>query len=293
MESPRCVTPASGRARPPRAAIAAGLALFVAAALALPGPCRGADPPAAGRTAGSSGAWPEAPGYEVSILGDPGMQARVFQSADYRRLLVHPDRGSEAWVLDLVGGTVAGVPRAAVKVTPPGAVLDASAAASARGSFARAGAEISFKAGSLTIQLAPQKPLVGEVSLATLLARKKDYVAAAAAYRPDPVAVAILKNRTAPVDIVVFFGTWCSNCKRWLPTFIRTMELAANPRIRVRYVAVDEDSNQPRSELNKYKIDKTPTFILLVKGREVGRIVERPRLAIEKDLVDLLAGVRR
>lgn len=270
----------------------AGCLGALAAALLLGSPCFGAGAPPPSRTAGSGGEWKEAPGYEVSIVGDPEMQARVYQSRDYRRLLVRPDRGAEVWVVDLVGSTVAGAPMTALRRTTGGINLDETARQAPRGSFTRAGAEISFQAGKLLVHLAPQPPLVGEVTLETILVRRKDYLAAMKAYRPDSVAVAALRSRTTPAEILVFFGTWCSNCKRWLPGFMRSMELAANPRLRVRYLAMDEEATQPKAELAKYKVHTTPSFIVVVKGVEAGRIAGQPRTSVERDLVGILSGAR-
>ena len=95
-----------------------------------------------------------------------------------------------------------------------------------------------------------------------------------------------------PVQIDVFFGTWCSYCKHFLPGFMKTIEAAANKSITVRYIGVSEDMSEPEAALTAAAVTRTPTFVISSGGQEIGRIVEKPKETIEEDLALLLMGGR-
>ncbi len=88
---------------------------------------------------------------------------------------------------------------------------------------------------------------------------------------------------------MVFFGTWCGFCKRWLPRFLATLDAAANPDIQVRFIGVSETGGEPKADIKQYRVTETPTFIVRQDGREIGRIEAEPTSAsIEEDLAAIL-----
>jgi thiol-disulfide isomerase/thioredoxin len=231
--------------------------------------------------------------YEVTHSLDKAWSAQVYQSQDFKNLLVLPDEGPEAWALDLAALKGYRVPVVEIGLTEGRARMPSLAARTPVCDLRRDEGQLEFDAAGAVIRLAPGEPLVGEVTLSLLLKRRPDYAVSASRYTPDPNAVAILKTRKTPAEIYVAFGTWCSVCKRVVPTFLRTMELAANPAIKVRYVAIDEDKSEPKSLINALDVTTTPTIVVRVGGKEVGRIAGPPRQAIERELVNLLTKANR
>jgi thiol-disulfide isomerase/thioredoxin len=231
--------------------------------------------------------WQEARGFEATPVGSEE-PLLVYQSRDFQKLLVVPLAGDEAWVLDLAGKRVAGIPRGRLSITGNGAEVS-SARATSRGTFTKTGADILFQAGDLDIRVGPWAPLTGDVPLETLLSKKKEYAEAAAAYEPDPGALARIGGESRPLEVVAFFGTWCSSCRKYLPALIRSLEMAENPRLAVRYIAVDENLSTPKEEIERHRVHVTPTFVVLEGGREIGRIEGTPRSTVEKDLAAILA----
>ena len=89
----------------------------------------------------------------------------------------------------------------------------------------------------------------------------------------------------------VVLGMWCADSMYELPKFIRLVDaLADNVPFKVEFIAVDEQKQQPRREVQSYDISYLPTFVVLRDGHEVGRIVEHPPRALEQDLLRLLNG---
>lgn len=259
------------------------LVLAVALVAAAPAPRRATRPAVT-----NPNVWRVAPGYEVRHSSRSGWSAQVFQSPDFRRLLVLPDDGESGWVLDLEA-----LKRMTVSVVEIGlednrVEMPNLTKRAFDGIVERREAELAFAADGGVVRIAPGEPLVGEVTRELMLRRRPDYAAAAAAYSPDPAAVAVLKTRKTPVEIFVFFGTWCSHCRRYLPGLIRTLELTQNPLLKVRYVAIDPDKRKPKELLSRFQVKLTPTIVVLSHGKEVGRIVADPTTTIERDLVNLV-----
>jgi thiol-disulfide isomerase/thioredoxin len=132
---------------------------------------------------------------------------------------------------------------------------------------------------------------VGEVTLDQILARKPGFRKMAAEYSPDAGAVEAIRSISAHAEILVFFGSWCPVCSRRLPLFLRIMEEAHNPNLRVRYIAIDEDYREPKDMIRAHRIHVTPAFIVLVDGIEIGRIEHKPEVSLEEDLARILKAV--
>ena len=253
-------------------------------------------PPAGATTGSETIAWLSAPGLEgaITVLGDaraanPDSGGFVFTSADYQKLLFAPDTGANAFILDLQQREVASIPRSSVQVGEGGgASVLASANPVPLGPFLVKEADIRFQNGSVRIHVGPKPDLVGEVSLDEILARKPGLRSMAEKYRPDPKAIEEIRTLSKPVDILVFFGTWCPVCAQRLPLFLKTVEEASNPMIHVRFIATDADYKQPADLLRAYGVHITPVFIVLRDGMEIGRIDRKPRTSLERDLADIL-----
>jgi thiol-disulfide isomerase/thioredoxin len=138
--------------------------------------------------------------------------------------------------------------------------------------------------------LAPAPPLVGPVSREELLRVKPVYAEDARKYHPREEAVAELASLQEPVEILVFFGTWCRLCKRLLPKLLAVLDAADNPRLQVRFVGVDEELEEPAELIERHAVGATPTIIFLKGGREVGRIEETAEPSIEEEMVEILLG---
>jgi thiol-disulfide isomerase/thioredoxin len=217
----------------------------------------------------------------------------VFDSADYQRMLVLPSQGECAYILELASGKATAYPRGAVLGeggevrTPP----EESAVAAGTANADEEGRLVIAHNG-LKILIEPAPPLVGFIDRTELEARHPAYARHTRTYVPDSTMVAILAAQTQPLQILAFFGSWCSTCKHLLPALLATLDAAHNPAISLICIGVDEDLKQPEEEIAAYEIDATPTFIVLAEGVELGRIEDEPRTSVEADLgnILLLAG---
>ena len=135
----------------------------------------------------------------------------------------------------------------------------------------------------------PPDELSGPVTRSQILAAAPDWEPNLAAYQPKTEALEALKKVAEPVLIETYFATWCSDSKAHVPALFSVLDRADNPLLQASYTAL------PRAKAERSRfipegraIDKLPTFIVFLNGREIGRIVETPAHSVEEDLAALL-----
>ncbi|WP_153916302.1 thioredoxin family protein [Shewanella sp. TC10] len=107
-------------------------------------------------------------------------------------------------------------------------------------------------------------------------------------YQTDAATISELKAITTPTNVVVIIGTWCPDCHRETPRFMKLIEEVANPNITVTYIGVDRSKLDPEGLAANYEFTRIPTFIVEQDGKEIGRIVERPEVTLEQDLLKIV-----
>jgi len=239
-----------------------------------------------------SSSWQENVSMRVDVGGMPSGTAHVYDSDDYQRMLLVFDDRPLAFLLDLGATSVFGVPHDSVHVAGEGSAEIGQVQGDLLTTLDQKEGILSFSQGDQAISVQPIPPLIGRATLERILELKPSYALGAGKYKPDPGKIAALKTVSADTEVRVFFGTWCLMCKRMLPGLIRTLDVAANPKIRATYIGVDEDLKEPAAEISASAVNKTPTVIVLQSGREIGRIEEEVTTSIEADLAAILAAKR-
>jgi thiol-disulfide isomerase/thioredoxin len=107
-------------------------------------------------------------------------------------------------------------------------------------------------------------------------------------YVPKSDPIQAIHNYTLPAEVKVFFGDWCKDSKKHVPALIKSVEFFDNKNIKVTYINVSRDKKEPADLVAPSNIEKVPTLIVLVDGKEKGRIVETPKASVEQDLIDIL-----
>lgn len=143
------------------------------------------------------------------------------------------------------------------------------------------GLAVVFSAGADTERLGP-------LTKDQILEACPEWRSAAAAYSPDPASLDALRSLSREVVIEVFLGTWCSDSQMHVPALFKVLEMADTPLLRAVFVAVPEDRKRRAPFFHGLTIDRIPSFVVTVDGREVGRIVEHPEISVEADLVAIL-----
>jgi len=113
----------------------------------------------------------------------------------------------------------------------------------------------------------------------------KSFEAYYSVYKPDSVVISELAKKQDGIEILVVLGTWCSDSQEQVPKFFKVLDLINFPKKSVQIICVDSSKKSGEVDLVNYNTEKVPTFMVYRKGREIGRIIERPYSTLEKDLL--------
>lgn len=106
----------------------------------------------------------------------------------------------------------------------------------------------------------------------------------------DREAIRHLAQARKDAEIQVFFGTECPDSRREVPRLLRILSDLGPAPFSVKFFQVDKDKREPAKLLAANDIVFLPTFVVTLRGKEVGRIVERSPRPLETDLTLLLEG---
>jgi thiol-disulfide isomerase/thioredoxin len=129
--------------------------------------------------------------------------------------------------------------------------------------------------------------LVGRLSQHELASRYSWFEDGRQTYVPDESTVKALLPYAPQMRFVVVMGTWCSDSRKHVPPFYRLAEALHVSEKQIELIGVDRQKQGP-ADIAALHIDYVPTFIVFYKGKEVGRIIENPRISLEKDMLQIL-----
>lgn len=107
-------------------------------------------------------------------------------------------------------------------------------------------------------------------------------------YNIDSATADQLVGKLKDVDIKIVMGTWCSDSRREVPRFFRILDYLKYPDDNVKIIAVGRDKQGRGNETKNLDIEMVPTFIFYRDGKEIGRIIESPKVSLEKDMLKIL-----
>lgn len=108
-------------------------------------------------------------------------------------------------------------------------------------------------------------------------------------YQPDPDMLEALKSKLGTgVRIDVYLGLWCPDSLNNVPQFIRIVDrLGAG--VTVRYFSLPKKADKSiRYFVENLKVDRVPTFLFYRGDKEIGRIVENPKIGMIEDFMDIV-----
>ena len=134
---------------------------------------------------------------------------------------------------------------------------------------------------------AHQTPL-GPVSPAALRAAAPDFARPETAPADEVAALQTALASHGPAEVTVYFADWCHDSVRELPRLLALVEPHAPDRLQLQLINLDHNKRDPAGRAEAAGITRTPTIVVSRAGRELGRIVERPRVTVGQDLIALL-----
>jgi len=109
----------------------------------------------------------------------------------------------------------------------------------------------------------------------------------------DSSAITSFQKNKDKFTLLVFGGTWCHDTQNLWPIFYRLIDKSGYPEKNITLIAVDRKKKTLYKLSKKYRITNVPTFIVLAKGKEVGRVVEYGKYsAIDKEIGEIVSTLK-
>ncbi len=109
-------------------------------------------------------------------------------------------------------------------------------------------------------------------------------------YEPDSQIVRTFSMNKQKLSFLIFGGTWCGDTQFILPRFFRLAEMAGIPDDAITLLGVDRKKESAGNLSATMGITNVPTIIVLVHGKETGRLVEYGKSGVwDKELADIIA----
>ena len=219
-------------------------------------------------------------------------EARVFRSAGMPMTLLVDQTPYGQPVLITTGPTTARLLEPA-RVTPdptnPDVVrVDTGGPQSGYLQVRLQGSALVLDRDGLAMSLVPTPPLLGERTLAEVVAQLPEYRRSAARYSPNAEAVAKLRAVEQPTEMVVYFGSWCSHCEQVVPKLVRVLQDAGNGKLRVTFHGVPPPGEGEDRVADREGIRALPTLVARRDGKEIARMTEQGWDTPEIELVKLV-----
>jgi hypothetical protein len=109
-------------------------------------------------------------------------------------------------------------------------------------------------------------------------------------YNVDSATADQLKDKIKNVSIEIVMGTWCSDSRREVPRLFKILDYLNYPSDSVKILMVGRDKKAMDDETKGLDIQLVPTIIFSRDGKEIGRIIESPKVSLEKDMLKILNG---
>ena len=190
-----------------------------------------------------------------------------------------------------LASSVSAVKRDAMEKKPNGVVnLRPEGVIAGQGTFEIVDEEVRFIFQGRKGALKPEPPLLGLRRIEEVTSHNPEYLAGAESYSLNAPVVGALRTEQRPVTVRVYYGSWCSHCRKLVPHAVKLEQDLKAGKIRFEYFGVP-DSFKSDPELKKVGVTSIPTGIVSIDGREAGRIVgDTDWSSLESVLQGILKG---
>ena len=211
--------------------------------------------------------------FLLVVDGKEQPKAEIYRATATAQILVLSTALPSPVVLSPGTTSVVTVPVMSVAKQASGLVNLFESSQASQGPFRVEGDSVAFSSEGHSSLLKPRPSLLKTQTAATLLEYNPAYRRNATAYQPDAAVLEALKaKRKEPVTVQVYFGSWCPHCTQVVPRLLRVQELLG-AAIQFEYYGLPkfpEFGKDP--EAKRLGLNAVPTGVVLVGGREAGRI---------------------
>ncbi|MEE9152136.1 MAG: thioredoxin family protein [Thermoplasmata archaeon] len=107
-------------------------------------------------------------------------------------------------------------------------------------------------------------------------------------YKPNENSLDEIRANVKGLKIKIFCADWCPDCRMQLPRFLSVVLALGEENISIEFIEVDRDKKDELGMAERMNVLAVPTFILFRDGEEIGRIIERPKDSMEKDIAGII-----
>ena len=107
-------------------------------------------------------------------------------------------------------------------------------------------------------------------------------------YEVDSTSLKSNADKLRNYDITLILGTWCSDSRREVPRFFKILDYLNYQKDKIKIFAVDRSKKGLNNEVDSLNIQKVPTIIFYKNNKEFGRIIEEPKVTLEKDMANIV-----
>jgi hypothetical protein len=109
-------------------------------------------------------------------------------------------------------------------------------------------------------------------------------------YSPDAATIEKLKPLVQGLKLTIVLGTWCGDSKLQVPHFYKVLDQIGFSDKDITLICVDGHKKDENGLADGLHIERVPTFIVTRDNKEIGRIVESPKLTLESDFLSIITG---
>lgn len=128
--------------------------------------------------------------------------------------------------------------------------------------------------------------VIGEIGQQQLLSDYQYFQQSYRMYSLSEEEVLEIKRWPKGLHVEVYFGSWCHDSQREVPRFLKILNETAGMSSRL--IGLDYKKSEPKGTAKNHNIKYTPTFIVYRDNKELGRIIERPKVSITADISAML-----
>jgi len=111
-------------------------------------------------------------------------------------------------------------------------------------------------------------------------------------YHPDATTVKAIAKKINKTTITIVFGSWCGDSRMQVGRFYKVLDEAGFDINHVKNIAVLRSLKAGDTDISGLHIRRVPTFIISYQNKEIGRIVESPKVSLEADLAAIVNQIK-
>lgn len=109
------------------------------------------------------------------------------------------------------------------------------------------------------------------------------------AYNLDTEILSELKEMDLTgLKMVLVLGTWCHDSHLQVPRMIKLLKSIEFPMSDLNLFAMDTNKKAPGIDVQAIDVKLVPSLIVYKGTKELGRIIESPKVSLEADLLEIL-----